>query len=198
MHRGATEYFEQFCRLLAEVIATDAAGSPLGVDEAIEQMIKLIRDGATRGHKILFIGNGGSAAIASHQAVDYWKNGGLRALTFNDASLLTCIGNDYGYACVFEKPIQTFAESGDVLIAISSSGRSVNILNGVKAAQQRNCTVITLSGFSPENDLRRLGDINLYVPSGNYGYVEIAHLIILHCTLDIIMTQNAGFHADNS
>src|SRR5712692_10411998 len=104
MSMCATEYFERFGHLLTEAIATDAVGGPLGIDEAIRQTIDLIRNHTAQGHKVLFIGNGGSAAIASHQAVDYWKNGGLRAMAFNDASLLTCISNDYGYASVFEKP----------------------------------------------------------------------------------------------
>jgi D-sedoheptulose 7-phosphate isomerase len=197
MSMRATEYFERFGRLLTEVIATDAAGRSLDINESIKHTIELMRQQTAQGHKLLFVGNGGSAAIASHQAVDYWKNGGLRAMAFNDASLLTCISNDYGYPSVFEKPIQMFAEPGDVLIAISSSGRSSNILNAVEAARQKNCAAITFSGFSPDNDLRSLGDINFYVPSSSYGYVEIAHLTILHCALDIIIEDTAELHAKN-
>jgi D-sedoheptulose 7-phosphate isomerase len=197
MFTCATEYFEQFGHLLTQVITSDATGISFDVNEAIRHTIALIRQQAAQGRKIMFVGNGGSAAIASHQAVDYWKNGGLRAMAFNDASLLTCISNDYGYASVFEKPIQMFAESGDVLIAISSSGMSVNILNAVAAARQKDCPTITLSGFSPDNHLRKLGDINFYVPSHSYGYVEIAHLMILHCTLDTIMKQTAELHANH-
>jgi len=189
----AIDCFERFSHLLAEFTATDFVGNCLGMNEAVEQMIDLMRKAIAQGRKLLFIGNGGSASIASHQAMDYWKSAGLRALAFNDGSLLTCISNDYGYPHVFEKPVQMFAEPGDVLVAISSSGRSPSILNGVKAGRQRNCAVITLSGFSSENDLRRLGDINFYVPSDNYGHVEIAHLTILHCALDIILNQTAEF-----
>ena len=140
--------------------------------------------------KIIFIGNGGSAGIASHQAVDYWKNGKIRAIAFNDAALLTCVSNDYGYAHVFEKPLEMFAQSQDILFAISSSGRSENIVRGVRAAKKTGCQVITFSGFALDNPLRTLGDINFYVASQEYGPVEIAHLTLSHYLLDQWMESN--------
>ena len=142
-----------------------------------------------RKNKIMFIGNGGSAAIANHQAIDYTNNGGFKAITFNESSFLTCMANDYGYDQVFARPIRTFAEEGDALIAISSSGKSRNILEGVKAAKEKKCCVITLSGFSHLNPLRQQGDINFYVPNNNYGLVEILHLSILHALLDSFMEK---------
>ncbi|HAM59185.1 MAG TPA: phosphoheptose isomerase, partial [Candidatus Rokubacteria bacterium] len=126
-------------------------------------------------------------AIASHQAVDYWKNGGMRAVAFNDPSLLTCVSNDFGYRHVFAKPIEMFADAGDALIAISSSGQSENILRGVEAARRARCRVITLSGFRPDNPLRRLGELNFWVPTDSYGHVEITHLAICHSVVDAIM-----------
>jgi D-sedoheptulose 7-phosphate isomerase len=119
-------------------------------------------------------------------ATDFWKTGGIRAMAFNDGALLTCMGNDYGYEQVFAKPIQMFAKPGDVLIAISSSGQSANILLGAQAARQKGCQVITLSGFKPDNPLRSLGDYNFYVPAQIYGAVEIVHHSICHCLLDMI------------
>ena len=96
----------------------------------------------------MFIGNGASVAISSHMATDYWINGGIRAVAFNDSSLLTCISNDYGYKYVFEKSIEMFADNGDILFAISSSGKSENIcIKGVHTAKARECNAITLSGF---------------------------------------------------
>src|SRR5580704_1277031 len=88
-------------------------------------------------NKIIFIGNGGSAGIASHLAIDFSKNGGLRALAFNDPSALTCFGNDLGYENVFAKQLEFHARPGDLLIAISSSGMSPNILGAVKEARAR-------------------------------------------------------------
>ena len=110
-------------------------------------------------------------------------------MAFTDSSLLTCVGNDYGYERLFEKPIEMFADQGDILVAISSSGRSQNILNGVNAARKKDCSVITLSGFSADNPLRTLGDINFYVPAEAYGPVEILHHSICHCILDTIVNH---------
>jgi len=135
----------------------------------------------------MFIGNGASAAISSHMSTDFWRNIGIRAVAFNDISLLTCISNDYGYKHVFEKPIEMFAEKGDVLIAISSSGKSENILLGVKPAKVKGCKVITLSGFDKNNPLSSLGNYNFYAPSQSYGPVEIIHHSICHCILNSIM-----------
>ena len=90
-------------------------------------------------------------------AIDFWKNGGIKAISFNDASQLTCLGNDYGYGYIFEKPIEMFAETGDVLIAISSSGKSENILRAAKCAYRKGCKIITLSGFEADNPLSGMG-----------------------------------------
>jgi D-sedoheptulose 7-phosphate isomerase len=135
----------------------------------------------------MFVGNGGSAGIAGHLAIDFAKNGGVRAVTFNDPSSLTCLGNDLGYDQVFAKQIEMQAFAGDVLIAISSSGGSKNILNAARAAANLKCEVVTLSGFSADNDLRRLGDVNFFVNSAVYGFVETAHQTILHAILDTAM-----------
>jgi D-sedoheptulose 7-phosphate isomerase len=117
-------------------------------------------------------------------ATDYSKNGGLRAWAMNDGSMLTCLGNDYGYDHIFAKQIEFHARGGDLLIAISSSGRSANILNAVRSGREMGCGVVTLSGFLPDNPLREKGDINFYLNSELYGYVEIGHLALCHSILD--------------
>lgn len=156
----------------------------LGLEEGLGRAVALVEGACLNGNKAMFIGNGGSAAIASHQAVDYWKSGGLTALAFNDSSLLTSVSNDCGYERVFVTPIEHFARPGDLLVAISSSGRSPNILLGVDAARQIGCRIMTLSGFDDANGLRRKGDLNFYVPSHSYGVVEITHLTLLHAILE--------------
>ena len=167
------------------VVVTKATGAPIGFAEGIEDAIQRALSTHALGRKLMFVGNGGSSAIASHMAIDYWKNGGIRATAFNDAALLTCLSNDYGYEHVFAKPIDMLAQPGDLLIAISSSGRSPNILKAVAAARKKDCGVVSLSGFTPDNPLRALGDVNFYVPSDSYGYVEITHLSICHAILDL-------------
>ncbi|MBF0560645.1 MAG: SIS domain-containing protein [Alphaproteobacteria bacterium] len=157
------------------------------LSEALDWVIS--RSLATRSqpNKIMFIGNGGSAGICSHMATDFSKNGGMRSLAFNDGALLTCLGNDYGFEHVFAKQIEYHARAGDLLVAISSSGRSADILNGVAAARKVGCAVVTFSGFSSGNPLRSLGDMNFFVASDQYGFVEVAHQALIHAWLDIAL-----------
>ncbi|MBI4369824.1 MAG: SIS domain-containing protein, partial [Elusimicrobia bacterium] len=136
-------------------------------------------------------GNGGSAGIASHMATDFFKNGGVRAVAFNDPTLITCLSNDYNYAEVFSRPVDRLMNKGDILVAISSSGKSSNIINGANAALAAGCHLITLSGFGADNPLRRLGEVNFYVPSNSYAHVENAHLLICHTMVDALMTKNS-------
>ena len=112
-------------------------------------------------------------------------------ITTNDAALLTCISNDYGYENVFRKPVEMFADEGDVLIATSSSGKSENILNGTLVARKLGGHVVTLSGFKLDNPLRSMGDFNFFVPNEDYGPVETIHLSIIHCILDSIIVLKA-------
>jgi D-sedoheptulose 7-phosphate isomerase len=187
MKEAVDRYFQNFVNLINSVEVSTAGKKQVELNQSIEDVCGLIKSQTEKGKKAIFIGNGGSAAIASHMAIDFWKNGGMKAIAFNDGSLLTCLGNDFGYQYVFEKPIEMFADEGDVLVAISSSGRSENILRGVKAARAKKCKVVTLSGFKKDNPLRSLGDYNYYVSSGEYGPVEIVHQFICHCILDVLM-----------
>jgi len=182
-------YLDEYTSLLYKIEVTDRDGCPLSFTEGVERAIAMMKQSTAGGGKIMFIGNGGSAAIASHFALDYWHAGGMRAVAFNDGAQLTCLSNDHGYEQVFAMPIRMFAKPGDVLVAISSSGRSVNILNGVAAAREKQCHVVTLSGFAADNHLRRLGDVSFYLPSQRYGYVELAHDVILHCILDLVRVE---------
>lgn len=191
MDKFAEDYYGNLFNFVKAIRVTDNNGGELNFLQGIKGTVDLIKS-QTTAHKVMFIGNGGSAAISSHMSVDFWKNGGMRAIAFNDSSLLTCIGNDYGYKNVFEKPIEMFADSGDILIAISSSGRSENILLGVQAAKTRGCKVITLSGFDGNNPLSSMGEFNFYVPSKSYGPVEVIHHSICHCILDTIMSIKNG------
>ncbi len=180
-------YIDTLADLMRTAETTDSSGHGLPLEEGFERVRKAAHAAHDGGNTILFIGNGGSAGIASHLAIDFSKNGHLRALAFNDPSALTCLGNDLGYENVFAKQIEFHARPGDLLIAISSSGRSPNILAAVKMARSRNCRVVTFSGFTEGNDLRRVGDVNFYVRSTEYGFVEVAHLALCHAILDLDM-----------
>ncbi len=177
-------YLAEFNRVLQQVAVTDDQQVRLDVDIAADRAVQLILDVRSRGKKILSIGNGGSAAIVSHLHNDLTKAVGVRTLVFNEQPLLTALANDEGYATIFERPIAMWAEAGDVLIAISSSGRSENILRGTQAALDAGARVITLSGFESANPLRALGQLNFYAPSSHYGLVEQAHSVLTHYLSD--------------
>jgi len=179
-------YFLTLSDLLCRVEVTAKTGEYLDFAAVATTLVSRARATHAAGDKLIFVGNGGSAAIASHMATDYSKNGGVRALALNDSSMLTCLGNDLGYERVFAKQVELYARKGDLVIAISSSGRSANILNAVDAALAAGCAVATLSGFTPDNPLRRKGEWNFYVASDRYGFVEIAHLTICHAVLDFL------------
>jgi len=184
-----SSYARELFSCLDSVRATGPKGE-LKPDGAMESAARTVLKQCSKGRKVILIGNGGSASIANHIAVDLWKNGGVRATSFSDSSLLTCISNDYGYPFSFEKPVSMFADKGDVLVAISSSGKSENIINGVTAGRAAGCKVITMSGFGDDNPLRGMGDINFFVPSGSYGFVEVTHLALCHCITDIVIARN--------
>jgi len=183
----AESYYSNLSNMLGKMQTTQKNGDSLEFFAAIESAGQLITSQTKAGGKIMFIGNGASASIASHMSTDYWKNGDMRAIAFNDAALLTCLSNDCGYENVFGKSVEMFADEGDILVAISSSGQSESILNGVRAAKKLGAHVVTLSGFSLDNQLRSMGEINFYVPDSAYGPVEILHLSVCHCILDIII-----------
>jgi D-sedoheptulose 7-phosphate isomerase len=192
MRKLSKNYFASLGQVMTEITVSIADAAPASFHDGVEAACHLIVTQSKGGKKLMFIGNGASASIASHMSTDFWKNGGMRATAFNDSSLLTCIGNDYGYRHLFEKPVEMFAESGDILVAISSSGKSENILRGVQAARGKGCKVITMSGFQKDNPLLQLGDINFYVPADEYGPVEILHTAICHGILDVIMKGRDG------
>lgn len=142
------------------------------------------------GKKTIIVGNGGSAAIASHFSVDLTKNAGIRCVNFNESDLITCFANDYGYEHWLEKAVEFYGDEGDVFIAISSSGKSKNILNSCGAARKKNFfKVITFSGFDSDNPLRHLGDINLWVDSKAHNFVENIHQLWLLAVVDLIIDK---------
>jgi len=156
--------------------------------EKLAEVADLLKNVNSAGKKTLIFGNGGSAALASHFSVDLTKNAGLRCVNFNEADLITCFANDYGFERWVEKAVDFYGDEGDLLIVISSSGSSKNMLNGVKAARNGNFqAVVTLSGFAENNPLSQLGDINLWINSRAYNFVENIHQIWLLAIVDLII-----------
>ena len=152
------------------------------------EVARLLNDVHLKGKKALIFGNGGSASIASHFSVDLTKNTGLRCINCNEANLITCFANDYGYERWVEKAVDFYGDEGDLLIVISSSGSSENMLNGIKAARRGNFkAVITFSGFAKDNHLCKLGDINLWIDCEAYNYVENIHQVWLLAIVDLLI-----------
>jgi len=130
----------------------------------------------SKGKKTLIFGNGGSAAMASHFSVDLTKNARIRCVNYNESDLITCFANDFGFDHWVAKAVEFFGDEGDLLIVISSSGRSMNMINAVEAAKKCQFSdVVTLSGHSKDNPLNGIGDINLWVDSKAYNFVENIH-----------------------
>ena len=160
-------------------------------EETVEKLAvvaDLLKNVHSAGKKALIFGNGGSAAMASHFSVDLTKNAGLRCINCNEANLITCFANDYGFERWIEKAVDFYGDEGDLLIVISSSGSSENMLNGVKAARKGKFKgIVTLSGFAEDNPLCQLGDINLWINSRAYNFVENIHQIWLLAIVDLII-----------
>jgi D-sedoheptulose 7-phosphate isomerase len=188
---SASAYLDVLAKLMQDVEVTDGGQASRSLDEGSLEAVGLIDSVKATAGKAMLIGNGGSASIASHIQNDLCKAVGIRALVFNEQPLLTALGNDDGYGSIFETPIQLWANQHDLLIAISSSGQSENILRGVRAASERGCKIVTLSGFKPDNPLRSLGHLNFYVPSQSYGHVETAHATVLHFITDCAAAQKS-------
>jgi D-sedoheptulose 7-phosphate isomerase len=163
---------------------TDASNNLIDTESAMAELLGLLTGLRKRRGMLYILGNGGSAAVASHSVTDFLNVGKLRATTVHDSSLITCMANDFGYEAAYGRILATLALPGDALIAISSSGRSQNIAEAVRSMRERGGVTITLSGFAPDNPLRALGDHNLWLDSNDYGFVEIGHQFLLHNLAD--------------
>jgi len=151
------------------------------IQTGIAESVTILKNKAKR---IFFIGNGGSNSICSHMMEDYAKIAGFPTFCFSDAALITCFANDYGYEKAMEEWLKIHFTDNDLLVAISSSGESKNILNAAGFVKSRQGALITLSGFKPGNQLSKMGDVNFYLGISNYGIVECFHQVILHIILD--------------
>ena len=176
----ASDYFSKYFETISKGLNS--------IDSALlEQAATIVLATHRSGKKIIVVGNGGSAAMASHVAVDFTKAAGMRAINFNEADLITCFANDYGYENWVAKALEAYADQGDLVILISSSGKSPNIINGAEKAKNMGGSLITVSGFSSDNPLKKLGDLNLWVDSSEYNIVEMTHHVWLVAIIDYLI-----------
>ena len=137
-------------------------------------------------NKIIIFGNGGSASIAGHFTVDLIKNTKLRSINFSDPAILTCFANDYGYENWVTQALKIYSDKNDVVILISSSGMSKNMIKAANYAKKNKLKIITFTGFNKSNTLGKKGDINFWVNSHNYNHIENAHQLLLLTICDFI------------
>ena len=173
-------FFQKYSKSISDLL------SLVDID-FIDQSVELIKKKIKTNNTVYIAGNGGSASIASHVSVDFAKVANVKSSTFNNSNLITCFANDYGYENWLEKAIQAYCDNNDLLILISSSGKSSNILNAAKYCRNNSIDLITLSGFNKDNELSKLGKINFHIDSKSYNHIEMAHHIILLCIVDIFV-----------
>tara|TARA_B100000989_G_C19531436_1_gene470204 strand:- start:6024 stop:6590 length:567 start_codon:yes stop_codon:yes gene_type:complete len=181
-----TEFIKKYVKDFNNLIKSD--------DDLIEILIEIKRsilEAKKQNKKVIIIGNGGSAAISSHFSVDLTKNANVRCINFNESDLITCFANDFGYEEAFKKAISFYGDKGDLLIAISSSGKSLNILNACQAAKDLDFSkIVTFSGMNKDNPLSKTGDINLWVDSKAYNLIENIHQFYLLMIIDLIIGKS--------
>ena len=177
------DYLNELFDLTLKMQVSDRNNQHIDFTEGYDRIINLVKKIKDSNKKIMVVGNGGSASIACHIQTDL-ANLFIRSITFYNPSLLTAFSNDFGYHVAFERNVTLWAEPEDLLIGISSSGQSENILRAAHAAREKGSYVLTISGFKEDNPLRSLGDVNYYVASSHYGYVETAHSILAHSLTD--------------
>ena len=155
----------------------------------IDKSVILINECKKNNAKIYIVGNGGSSSIASHVSVDFTKVAKIPSVTFNNSNLITCFANDYGHDNWVTEAIKTYLSKNDIVILISSSGNSKNIVNAAKHCKNNNIPLITLSGFSENNSLSKLGNVNIHIKSQSFNYIEMSHHIILLSIVDIFSNK---------
>lgn len=172
-----TSYFEDYRRLLIN-------DEVMGIIADFAELAKSVQ--AARG-KMMFAGNGASASIAEHGAVDFTKQGKVRGVTFHDPNLMTCFANDFGYDHWMAKAVEHYGDPGDAVVLISCSGESPSVVNAADKAREMGLKVVTFTGRNPGNALKARGDVNFHVPSHAYNVVENLHAIWLTAAIDLII-----------
>lgn len=173
------EYFRRYEKTL---LHTDVSGQVVAFRD-------LAIDSRASGKRFFFAGNGASASIASHAAVDFTKQAKIQAFDFNEPNFLTAFSNDFGYENWIAKALEHRASKGDAVVLISSSGSSPNIVTGAKRARELGLTVVGFSGFSADNPLRDLSDIDFWVDSCGYNIVECTHMVWLMAVVDFLIGE---------
>ncbi len=181
------DYLDKLKDLLNHITVTDGNAEQYEYNDGIDRIVGILKKCKTQKGCLYICGNGGSAGIAQHMTADFLKNGGIRTYNMYGQPTITCISNDLTYEYVFCKQLEMLAGRGDILIAISSSGESENIIKAIKEMRSVEGTVITFTGFRKENRIRQMGDYNIYIPAEHYGMAESVHNLVLQQLVDEIV-----------
>lgn len=181
---GWGEHTTSLGKCLSAVQTTVNGDMPVDCDQAFELWCDSTEDVRLSERVIYLMGNGASASMASHFAADLAKNADLHTQVFTDISLITAVANDMSYDMVFLAPLRRRLKPGDMVVAISSSGNSPNVIKAAEFAVSREATLVTLTAMLPTNSLRQLGTLNFWLPADTYGMAETGHAAILHYWMD--------------
>jgi len=177
MENWLNEYYDRYRVALFES----------NVNSELQSFKQMCLNIKANNNKLMLAGNGASATIVSHAATDFTKQAKVRSLSFTDTSLITAYANDFGYENWIAEAINSYYKKGDIVVLISSSGSSKNIVNAAKKAKSLGLSLVTFSGFSSNNPLKQLGDINFWLPSKAYNIIENTHSIWITTVVDMIL-----------
>lgn len=187
-----SKYIDKVLTGLKEMIVTDADGNVLSADAGLDMWTERARKTEDMSGLTFFCGNGASCTMAEHMSHDWFQNAMMNTQTCSETAHLTAIANDMSYEDVFAFRIGRILSERDILVTISSSGNSHNIVKALHTAREKGAYCITLSGMKEDNKSRQLGDLNFYVPLHTYGLVESAHAVLLHAALDNFLEKYMG------
>ena len=156
-------------------------------DEAILNFRNSIANTYENNGRLIFLGNGASASLSSHAATDFTKQAKIPSIAFNDHNLVTALSNDYGYENWVSKAIEYYCKKNDMLIFISVSGESKNLINAIKYAKKNNIKTASLTGSKQNNTIKINTDISLWVNSKAYNIVECIHTIWITLIIDMFV-----------
>jgi len=187
------DYTEEIAACLLETIVTRLDGTVVPQSDAMEEWVRLCKKVRDEQNGLLwFIGNGASATIAEHMSLDAMKAGRFKTGSCSETSYLTAICNDISADDLFAFKLDRQFTADDMLITISSSGSSPNVIRAINVCRAKGGIVVTLSAMKPDNKSRKLGDLNFFVPAKTYGLAEVCHAGLMHCWLDLFLDKYEG------
>lgn len=175
-----SEYFNKCAKHLEDVEI---------INEAINAK-KIILESSANSKKLIFAGNGASASIANHASLDFTKQGKIKSVNFNESAFITAFANDFGYENWLSKCIEIHGNKNDLLILISCSGNSKNLIKAQQKAKKKKINVISLTGCKKNNKLNSSKNIcKIWINSNKYNVIEIIHHTILLSIIDRLMKK---------